>query len=178
MPVIQESSINDFAANASKENLELGCTFIKKAVIEKALAKVHDDSKIKVAIFERDQIARKGDSNFKDPNMIGILNELPKQLQPYESGLTDEQFRVYEDFQKIGKTEGAQTAPSVSLTDMFKTVENAPKFTNDVVHLIKTRIEQTVIANDQLEKDQLFDQCSNWLDNIMYMIANSESEKL
>jgi CCR4-NOT transcription complex subunit 1 len=38
-----QNSINDIAQLASKENLELGCKLIKKAVIEKAQKKVREE---------------------------------------------------------------------------------------------------------------------------------------
>jgi hypothetical protein len=40
---ISEDQINEFAVQASKENLELGCKLIKKEVIDKALKKVRED---------------------------------------------------------------------------------------------------------------------------------------
>jgi len=41
--ILSESQINEIATVASKENLELGCKLIKKAVIDKALKKVRED---------------------------------------------------------------------------------------------------------------------------------------
>ena len=42
--------ISDLAAQASKDNLELGCKMIKQAVIQKALTKVREDPQIQRAI--------------------------------------------------------------------------------------------------------------------------------
>jgi hypothetical protein len=43
---ISEEKINDIAVLSSRENLELGCSLIKKKVIEKALRKVREDPQI------------------------------------------------------------------------------------------------------------------------------------
>ena len=45
-----EGLINEFGQQASKDNLELGCKMIKKAVIDKALTKVREDLAIMRAI--------------------------------------------------------------------------------------------------------------------------------
>ena len=56
------------AQQASKDNLELGCKLIKKAVIEKALTKVREDSQIANAIEIRQQI--KDHDDFKRKSAI------------------------------------------------------------------------------------------------------------
>jgi CCR4-NOT transcription complex subunit 1 len=43
---INEEDINDITVLASRENLEFGCTLIKKEVIDKALKKVREDPQI------------------------------------------------------------------------------------------------------------------------------------
>jgi hypothetical protein len=43
IPMLSELQISDMAQHASKDNLELGCKMIKKAVIQKALTKVRED---------------------------------------------------------------------------------------------------------------------------------------
>jgi len=51
--IITDEQINDIAAIASRENLELGCMLIKKKVIEKALRKVREDIQITQAVERR-----------------------------------------------------------------------------------------------------------------------------
>ena len=55
---------------ASKENLELGCKLIKKAVIDKALKKVREDLQIVKAIEKRKENESLGKKNFVDESII------------------------------------------------------------------------------------------------------------
>ena len=41
---INENVISDLASQASRDNLDLGCKMIKKAVIQRALTKVREDA--------------------------------------------------------------------------------------------------------------------------------------
>lgn len=54
---LTETLVNELGQQASKDNLELGCKLIKKAVIVKALAKVREDVQIAAAIRQRREIA-------------------------------------------------------------------------------------------------------------------------
>ena len=74
---------------ASKENLELGCKLIKKAVIEKALKKVREDIAIVKAIEKRKENEGLGKKTFRDENIINQFQDLPPQLQPSPYGLND-----------------------------------------------------------------------------------------
>lgn len=51
--LLNEALINEIGLQASKDNLELGCEMIKKAVIVKALTKVREDTTIMRAIEAR-----------------------------------------------------------------------------------------------------------------------------
>jgi hypothetical protein len=44
--------------------------------------------------------------NFKDDTVYTLRDELPVQLQPNLNGLTDAQYRVYNDFNKLGRNNG------------------------------------------------------------------------
>jgi CCR4-NOT transcription complex subunit 1 len=50
---VNEEDINEVTVLASRENLEFGCTLIKKEVIDKALKKVREDPQILQAIEKR-----------------------------------------------------------------------------------------------------------------------------
>jgi hypothetical protein len=48
--LVSEGFLSDLASLASKDNIELGCKLIKKAVIQRALTKVRQDQQIQQAI--------------------------------------------------------------------------------------------------------------------------------
>ena len=71
-------------------------------MIEKALSKVREDKHINKAIDVRKEA--KGSDNptsFKDEMLVQLLSDLPPRLQPNPEGLTESQFQVYEDFDRI-----------------------------------------------------------------------------
>ena len=98
---VTEDKLNDLAVLASRENLELGCSLIKKKVIEKALRKVREDLQILQAVERRQRSAELGIRLFKDETIVGHFHDLPAQLQPDPAGLSNAQFTVYQDFAKL-----------------------------------------------------------------------------
>lgn len=52
-----EEELQEIAQTASKENLDLGCKMIKRAVIDKALRKIREDHIMNTAIDKRDRAA-------------------------------------------------------------------------------------------------------------------------
>lgn len=87
-----EALANELAQLASKDNLELGCKLIKKAVIERALTKVKEDITIKRLVEVRNN-ARNAEA-FKsavlmDESLQQQFADLPQQLKPNQNGLTD-----------------------------------------------------------------------------------------
>jgi hypothetical protein len=98
---VTEDKLNDLAVLASRENLELGCSLIKKKVIEKALRKVREDPQILQAVERRQRSAELGIRLFKDETIVGQFHDLPPQLQPDPAGLSPAQFTVYQDFAKL-----------------------------------------------------------------------------
>ena len=59
-----EEKFPDIVTEASKENLELGCKMIKKAVIEKAKVWVKQDPEIIEAIDKRKKFIESGEKYF------------------------------------------------------------------------------------------------------------------
>jgi CCR4-NOT transcription complex subunit 1 len=59
-----EEKFPDIVQEASKENLELGCKMIKKAVIEKAKVWVKQDPEIIEAIEKRKKFIETGEKYF------------------------------------------------------------------------------------------------------------------
>lgn len=96
-----EEELSEIAQTASKENLDLGCKMIKRAVIDKALRKIREDNIMNSAIDKRDRAAQNGVVNFVDEEIAKTMVELPPQLQPNRNGLDAAQFKVYSDFAKL-----------------------------------------------------------------------------
>jgi hypothetical protein len=72
-------------------------------VIEKALKKVREDLHITQAIERRKRSQELGIRLFRDESIVAQFQELPAQLQPNQTGLTQAQFQVYQDFQRLGQ---------------------------------------------------------------------------
>ena len=87
---------------SSKENLELGCGLIKRAVVEKSLIIVQQDKAINDMLEKRRRARQMGMTSFKDDNVTMQREDLPVMLQPNLNGLSDSQFQVYSDFAKLG----------------------------------------------------------------------------
>jgi CCR4-NOT transcription complex subunit 1 len=76
----EEEELLEIAQTASKENLDLGCKMIKRAVIEKALRKVREDNVMLGAIDKRERAAQSGMTNFVDEEIAKTMVDLPPQL--------------------------------------------------------------------------------------------------
>ncbi len=89
-----ENVLQDLAAQASKDNLDLGCKMIKKAVIQRALTKVREDAQITRAIEIRKRAVNQAEFRkaYIDESLITQFSDLPQQLKPNEDGLSDAQF--------------------------------------------------------------------------------------
>ena len=86
---------------ASRDNLDLGCALIKKAVIEKALEDINKDPAINEQIERRREAQSKREVFRNDiPVTQEVIDTVPEQLRPRLGGLSEEQFKIYEDFQK------------------------------------------------------------------------------
>jgi CCR4-NOT transcription complex subunit 1 len=96
-----DDEFQEIAQTASKENLDLGCKMIKRAVIDKALRKVREDVVMNAAIEKRERAAQNGITNFIDDEITKTMVDLPPQLQPNKNGLDAAQFKVYSDFSKL-----------------------------------------------------------------------------
>ena len=72
-----DTLIQEIATSISKENLELGCTLIKEAVISRALNKVREDTTLAQAVEKRKQFSSNGDNNFRDETVVSYFTDLP-----------------------------------------------------------------------------------------------------
>ncbi len=104
---IDEKTKEDIINEVGLNNLDLGCALIKKAVIETAIEEVHQDPVIIDAVNRRRK-SRETGIPFYDPNIIQIYESLPPALRPSPTGLTKDQFRIYEDLSKVIKTPDAR----------------------------------------------------------------------
>lgn len=90
---------------ASRDNLDLGCALIKKAVIEKALEDINKDPAINEQLERRrEAIAKREVFRNEFPISQEAIDIVPEQLRPRVGGLSEEEFKIYEDFQKDKRT--------------------------------------------------------------------------
>ena len=87
-----EDKFAEIVQDVSKENLELGCKMIRKAVISKARKWVKQDPQILEAIDKRQKWKQSGEKYFVDNDFSSQIAELPPQLRPNKTGLSDDQF--------------------------------------------------------------------------------------
>ena len=79
------------------EILDIGCNYIQNYVIKRAIDKIDKDKTINEELEKR-----RRQKNFEiKPELINILKSLPEPLRPYTTGLTNEQYKIYEDFDKV-----------------------------------------------------------------------------
>lgn len=97
----------------SNDNLNLGCSLIKRAVVDKAVEEVKQDSAIYEAIERRRQAAQRG-KIYYDEQIWRIVATLPELIRPTPGGLTPEQMRIYEDFANPPKIQPMQTATTLN----------------------------------------------------------------
>lgn len=95
---IEESAKEEMINLLSSDNLNLGCSLIKKAVVEKAIEDVNREPAIIEAVERRQEAMRHGTSFNTDDNLFHIIANLPEVLRPSPRGLTPDQFKIYEDF--------------------------------------------------------------------------------
>lgn len=78
------------------EILDIGCSYIQNYVVKRAIEKIDKDK----AILEELDKRRKQKNIDMKPDLLNKLKLLPDLLKPSSSGLTNEQYRIYEDFGK------------------------------------------------------------------------------
>ena len=99
-PTLEAKLVGSLVEQTMQENVNLGCQMIQKLVVQKALGDIEHDQVIQEAVSRRRNL---GD-RFTDENAElhrKQLMSLPETLRPIGEGLTEMQFKVYEDFAKI-----------------------------------------------------------------------------
>jgi len=81
----------------NSEILEIGSSYIQNYVIKRAIDKIEKD---KVIIEELEKRKKNKALDIK-PELISKIKTLPEILRPNPTGLTSDQLKIYEDFDKI-----------------------------------------------------------------------------
>jgi CCR4-NOT transcription complex subunit 1 len=79
------------------EILDIGCNYIQNFVIKRAIEKIEKDK----TILEELEKRKKQKSIEVKPDLINKIKLLPESIRPSINGLTNEQFKIYEDFDKV-----------------------------------------------------------------------------
>ena len=80
--------------------IEAGCFFIQNFVVNIAIDKIENDEYIKKEIENRLKDKHKEFINYKSSITLKVL-QLPENLRPNINGLNCDQYKIYEDFEKI-----------------------------------------------------------------------------
>jgi CCR4-NOT transcription complex subunit 1 len=80
--------------------LEIGCFYIQSYVVSRAIEKIEHDEVIKTQIEKREKGLLQ-EINENDPQICEKVLQLPEPLKPNINGLTPEQIKIYEDFNRI-----------------------------------------------------------------------------
>merc|ERR1711957_425484 len=79
------------------EILDIGCNYIQNFVIKRAIEKIEKDK----TIIEELEKRKKQKAIDVKPELISKIKLLPESLRPSSNGLTIDQFKIYEDFDKV-----------------------------------------------------------------------------
>ncbi len=91
----------------SADNLELGCSLIERAAMEKAVREI--DERLSAEIAAR-QKAKAAGVPFADTNAAAVPPNMPETLRPKGGALSAFQSRVYDDFARIPQPMGPLAA--------------------------------------------------------------------
>lgn len=100
----------------NSEILEIGSSYIQNYVIKRAIDKIEKDK----VIMEELEKRKKSKSLEVKPELITRIKALPDILRPSYNGLTSEQLKIYEDFDKIYDRSGTNTSSHSSKIGLLK----------------------------------------------------------
>lgn len=93
----EQAKANDYL----NEILDTGCFYIQNFVISKAIDKIEQDQLLHSQIEMREKgIFLESQSSYLS-SLEPKINLLPQPLRPLTTGLTNDQFKIYEDFDKL-----------------------------------------------------------------------------
>ena len=116
---------------SNNDLLDIGCSYIHNYVIQKAIEKIQNDESIIKEIDRR----RKNISFDIESEYVIKADLLPDILKPKITGLTPEQFKIYENFDKIYES--------------YTKIESSPKMTsiNIILSLLKEVLDNVDVNN-------------------------------
>jgi hypothetical protein len=92
---LNEQLINN-STNNNNDILEIGCNYIQNYVVKRAIDKIDKDKIIKDELLKR-----KNQKPEEKSDVLKKMKNLPDLLRPNLNGLTFEQYKIYEDFDKV-----------------------------------------------------------------------------
>lgn len=111
---LEESVKEEIINSTANDNLNLGCSIIKKTVIDRAIEDVMQDPLILDAVEKRREAAGRIGTAFCDENMLRNIAGLPDVLKPNPRGLTMDQLKVYEEIAYSSRNQMVPTSSSSS----------------------------------------------------------------
>ena len=99
---LEKEIIENLCNNVDNKYIEIGCVFITNQVVKIAAEKILKDEDIIKQIENKKQ--NKIDKQ-QQKELLMKMKDLPDSLKPNPQGLTEEQFKVYENFEKKFKFE-------------------------------------------------------------------------
>ena len=94
-------TVEKFLNHQTTEFFDIGFSYIHNFVIKRLIEKIQKDPTLIEEIEKRKQ-NKVNDEARKE--FMKKIESLPSAIKPNENGLSDEQFKVYEDFDKIYET--------------------------------------------------------------------------
>jgi len=93
----EEFSIEYINNINNSEILDIGCNFIQNNVIKRAIDKIEKDKII------LEEIEKRKKQKLWEPKqeLLNKINSLPEVLKPNLNGLNPDQYKIYEDFEKV-----------------------------------------------------------------------------
>ena len=158
---LSEEQKRDLIETITKENSEIGCNKIVAAVQNEALNNISKDDSISEAILKRKEYQENG-TDFRDLSNIENFNKLPPLLKPLDTGLTDAEFQVYQDFETIAANELENQIQQ----DTFRLLDDDHPAANEEV---KTSYNQNTIENKTIS-DNFLSICSSFVSNEQKLI--------
>lgn len=164
----ETETLNEFLTKLdSNDILDIGCTHIQNIVIRKAIDKIEKDSTIK------DQINKRKNQKFEEKTEImqKLIKILPPSLRPNFNGLTPDQYKIYEEFEKVYETNKKDSQKNIAfiriiipiLKDSFDVLINQPNIAVRNYELCMRNIELQYSQNEPLEfseDDEILNQVS------------------
>ena len=149
-------TVDKFLNHQTTEFFDIGFSYIHNFVIKRLIEKIQKDPTLIEEIEKRKQ-NKVNDETRKE--FMKKIESLPSAIKPNENGLSDEQFKVYEDFDKIYET--------------YNKYENTSKnsFLNKVLRMLKEIIDSYPSNSAKIIKN--YEVCMFNIKNISHEAKNS-----